>query len=110
MKKEIKLKNVLFIGACVIIIYVLTVCVFMNKINKYEEELETSNKSYEKIVAENNNLQEHINDLNENVYKMYNKQPYKINITHDNESITYGQDRFGLFDSYYKMTTHILGE
>ena len=39
MKKEIKLENVLFIGVIVVIIYVLTICMFMNRINGYEEKL-----------------------------------------------------------------------
>lgn len=103
MKKEIKLENVLFIGVCIIIVYVLTVCAFMNKINGYEEKLEASNKAYDELVTENN-------DLQDNVYKMYNKQPYQINITHDNENITYKQDKFGLFDSYYSLTSYTLGE
>ena len=103
MKKEIKLENVLFIGVCIIIVYVLTVCAFMNKINGYEEKLEASNKSYDELVTENN-------DLQDNVYKMYNKQPYQINITHGDENITYKQDKFGLFDSYYSFTSYTLGE
>lgn len=103
MKKEIKLENVLFIGVCIIIVYVLTVCAFMNKINRYEEKLEASNKSYDELVTENN-------DLQDNIYKMFNKQPYKMNIKHDNEFITYGQDKFGLFDSYYSFTSYTLGE
>lgn len=110
MKKEIKLENVLFIGVCIIIVYVLTVCAFMNKINGYEEKLEASNKSYDELVTENNELVTENNDLQDNVYKMYNKQPYQINITHDNENITYKQDKFGLFDSYYSFTSYTLGE
>ena len=50
MKKEIKLENVLFIGVIVVIIYVLTICMFMNRINGYEEKLERSSNDYEKVL------------------------------------------------------------
>ena len=112
MKKEIKLENVLFIGVIVVIIYVLTICMFMNRINGYEEKLEKSGNDYEKVVTENDNLKDHINDLNSNIYNLFNKQPYKLTIEHDDSRITYEQDKFGLFDSYHSITTKssIIGE
>ena len=102
MKKEIKLV-MLFIGVCIIVIYGLTVYGFMQKINMYKELLQISNETYEELVTENN-------DLQDNVYKMFNKQPYEMNIKHNNEIITYGQDKFGWFDSYYSFTSYTLGE
>lgn len=112
MKKEIKLENVLFIGAIVMIIYVLTICMFMNRINGYEEKLERSSNDYEKVVIENDNLKDHIDDLNSNIYNVFNKQPYKLTIEHNDSMITYEQDKFGLFDSYHSITTKssIIGE
>ena len=107
MKKEIKLKNVLFIGAIVMIIYVLTICMFMKKVNGYEEKLEKIGNDYEKVIIENNNLKDHIEDLNSNIYNLFNKQPYKLTIEHNGSRITYEQDKFGLFDSYRSMTTRI---
>ena len=112
MKKEIKLENVLFIGVIVVIIYVLTICMFMNKINGYKEKLERSGNDYEKVVTENDNLKDHIDNLNSNIYNLFNKQPYKLTIKHDDSRITYEQDKFGLFDSYHSITTKssIIGE
>ena len=119
MKKEIKLENVLFIGVIVVIVHILTIYMFMNRINGYEEKLERSNDAYEKVVIENddlkdriNDLKDHINELDSNIYNVFNKQPYELTIEHGDSTITYEQDRFGLFDSYHCIITKssIIGE
>ena len=65
-----------------------------------------------KTILENDDLKDHIDDLNSNIYNLFNKQPYKLTIEHDNSRITYEQDKFGLFDSYRSITTKssIIGE
>ena len=67
-----------------------------------------TNNEYVMVVTDNDNLKDEITDLHNNIYNLFEKKPYELHIEHDNERITYQQDKFGIFDSYTKMTSTIL--
>lgn len=101
-KKEI----LITVGVIVLLILLMIIGGLVNKINSYEEKLSKLNDEYVEIVAENNNLKDNIDSLNENIYNLFEKKPYKLSIEHNDERITYQQDKFGLFDSYYRVTSY----
>lgn len=100
-------KEILIVTSIIVFLICLIIMGgLLNKINKYEDEISKINNEYIKIVAENDNLKNDIDDLNQNVYNLFEKKPYKLNIKHNDTRITYQQDKFGLFDSYIKNTIH----
>lgn len=102
--KKIKTENlVILVMGIIIIVLVATIGEFQNIITENKESYE---KRIDKLVEENGELSKQNYDLNENVYNMFEKKPYELTIKHDDNTITYKQDKFGLFDSYYKMTTY----
>lgn len=109
MKKELN-EKMLFIGGIIIILLCIIAYLkvsYSNMISKYEAEIERLTNENLKLSEDNNKLSNEINDLSENVYNLFEEQPYRISIEHDGKYITYRQDRFGLFDSYFKSIIYI---
>lgn len=104
-----KRKEILIIIGVIVLLGVLLFigCLF-NRIERLESELERTNNEYVMVVIDNDNLKDEITDLHNNIYNLFEKKPYELHIEHDNERITYQQDKFGIFDSYTKMTSTIL--
>lgn len=110
MKNKIKIENiVILVMGVVIIVLVATLGEINKKILNYEDSYETLSLKYDNIAKENIELTNEVNDLNNNIYNLFEKQPYKLTVHHNNETITYQQSKFGLFDSYIKSTTHLHG-
>lgn len=85
---------------------ILTIGVLVNKIERYEEKLSKLDKEYVSLVTENDKLKDNIEELNSNIYNLFEKKPYELSITHDDTRIIYKQDKFGWFDSYMKSTMY----
>ena len=113
MKRKIEEKHILRV---VIIIMTIMLIAAFGEVNNKKHEYENS---YRKLESENLKLKttisemtEEVEDLDNNIYNLFEKKPYKLRIKHDNTMITYEQESFGLFDSYSKttMTSSLIGE
>ena len=96
MKKE----TIAIVGLVIFILLGIITVLGVNysiMVGEYETKIE-------ELSEDNVKLSEEINELSENIYNVFEKQPYKISIDRDGEYITYQQDKFGWFDSYSKST------
>ncbi len=103
-----------YIKWVLVAIFILTLIVLGNKmVFRYEKEQKDLIKGYEQKIIEltedNDKLSKENQELSNNIYNVFEKQPYTITIKHDDEYITYSQDKFGLFDSYTKSIGRTLG-
>lgn len=105
MKKYLKAENLVIMIMGIIIIVLVATIGDMNNIIK-DKEL-ACDKRIEQLNKDNEKLVEEKYELEQNVYNMFEKKPYSISLQHDGSTITYKQDKFGLFDSYHKMVTTV---
>lgn len=96
--KEFK-EFIIFVG-CILVVFLVIIGVYCR--NTYIDKIKGYESQIEQLKSENQQLSEKVEDYNENVYNMFNKQPYELRVNHDDTHITYKQDKFGLFDSYTK--------
>lgn len=97
-----------------VLVLVIVIRVLSNDNYKYEKEIsDLMNERYE-IVTENSDLKATVEDLNKeveyynkNIYNLFEKKPYELRVKNDKEYILYTQDKFGIFDSYSKMTVNM---